>query len=222
MRLNLLNTPQSSILNQLQSMNQLQNNMIANGTFDLSTKQIGLIRYSQERASSNYGYKDKLAKSVNFSRRPKPVQYVGLQQKMLKNRQPKVQGQISSYNSYFQQKLHRDAKFAELTRSIGNRETVFGSVFLDKAQTFRDRVQSRGRTPERTNFSRSSSHEGMERSPSIVGGSRGLATESPEQSAERLGAKKKHVFNDEIEGVMTLTSDYRQHTAAAKHRNGSL
>ena len=45
-RLNLVNTPQSSILNQLQSMNQLQNNMIANGTFDLSTKQIGLIRYS--------------------------------------------------------------------------------------------------------------------------------------------------------------------------------
>ena len=101
MRLNLVNTPQSSILNQLQSMNQLQNNMIANGTFDLSTKQIGLIRYSQERACSNYGFNQKLAKSVNFNRRQKPIQFVGMQNKMLKNRQPKISGSINSYNSYF-------------------------------------------------------------------------------------------------------------------------
>ena len=76
--------------------------------------------------------------------------------------------------------MNREAKFAELTKSIGNRDTVFGSVFLDKAQTFRDCVKSRGRTPDRaTNFSRSSSNEKMVRSPSIVGASCGLATASP-------------------------------------------
>ena len=105
--------------------------------------------------------------------------------------------------------MHREAKFAELTKSIGNRETVFGSVFLDKAQTFRDRVQSRGRTPDRaTNFSRSSSNEKNERPPSIMGGSRGH-TALPNQSFDRLSAQKKHVFNDEIEEVIAIKSGYR-------------
>ena len=43
--------------------------MIANGTFDLNPKQIGLIRYSQERANSNYGNSLGIQRSANFSRK---------------------------------------------------------------------------------------------------------------------------------------------------------
>ena len=60
-------------------MNHLQDKMIANGTFDLNPKQIGLMRYSQVRAESNYGSSAAMSRAANLvSRKSNAMMYTGI------------------------------------------------------------------------------------------------------------------------------------------------
>ena len=73
-----------------------------------------------------------------------------------------VHHQLRGNTTFIDQKQQNASKFIELSQSIGNRETVFGSVILDNANTFRETIAQSGRTLDNSlEHAASSSNEGF-------------------------------------------------------------
>ena len=92
--------------------------MIANGTFDLNPKQIGLMRYSQERADSNYGSSAAMQRSANLvSRKSNAIMFsgVGMQKNMSSFKPRMMHHSLRGKNTFIEQKQQNAAKFIELS-----------------------------------------------------------------------------------------------------------
>ena len=92
--------------------------MIANGTFDLNPKQIGLMRYSQERANSNYGSSIAMQRASNLvSRKSNAMMYtgIGMQKHISSFKTRMVHHQLKGSSTFVDQKQQNAAKFIELS-----------------------------------------------------------------------------------------------------------
>ena len=117
------------------------------------------------------------------------------------------------------QRVRNEAKFAELSQSIGIRESVFGSVIKDNNNTFRDTIQSAGRSVDsRQGFPAAS----PEVTTSSIFEKKRTSGEDAHKSLERLNSVKRQVFEAESDEGMTLQTDYHQNALPVKSTTGSM